>query len=102
MSLIKLIPTGATLKSNGNNFRFCEFFDVVLGGYATIEVAKFITRGKPFYISLDICDSQFGLPKLLEEMSAKPFSELDGYMKEFVCNAFKDAAVIAKSQGGES
>lgn len=95
-SLMKLLPVGTVLQSQNRDCRYHGWFCVALGGYATIDVARFICDGKELYFSLDIADKQFGLAAMLARVQSEPFGALSKDMQQFVVNYFSNQEGAAK------
>lgn len=87
-SLLKLLPVGTVLQFQGEDCRYKGWFTVALGGYSTLEVARFVHCGKDVYFSIDIADSQFGLPSMLDRIKSEPFGALNHDMQQFIVNHF--------------
>lgn len=95
-SLMKLLPVGTVLQFQNRDCRYLGWFCVALGGYATLDVARFICDGKELYFSLDIADEQFGLAAMLARMQSEPFGALSKDMQQFVVNYFSNQEGGAK------
>ena len=95
-NLIDFIPIGAVLRLNESDVRLVSKYTVILGGYATVDVAEFRQNGKRQHFSVEICNGTFELVKLLKFCYEQPFQSLSEEMKTFVIN-FHNTVTAANS-----
>lgn len=85
-NLIDFIPKHTILFLDDDEIRFISRYTVMLGGYATVEVAEFNKGGKRLHYGVEICNQTFRLIDLLKSCMGQPFQSLSEDMKAFVIN----------------